>query len=280
MMMINGDWSSRVDALDRGLQYGDGLFETVLLLDHGPVLWPAHLQRLLAGARQLGIPLDAQKLENEVTEFLSGCVRNHPDDTHGILKVIVTRGSGGRGYRPPGSPEISRILQWHRMPDGVLAQRRDGIAVTACRQPVSINPVLAGLKHLNRLDQVLASRELRPPFEEGLMCDPDGLLVEGTRSNVFLIQDGVLRTPSVERCGVAGIIRATLLEGAPNVGLDTAVVSAGPRMLLQADELFVCNSVAGILPVRELVLGESTRSYAPGPLTRGLQHWLEEYQRS
>lgn len=280
MMMINGDTDTRINVLDRGLQYGDGLFETVLLHDHSPVLWPAHLQRLLAGARRLGIPVDGQQLEEEVGRFLSAHSAQYSDIPDGILKVIVTRGSGGRGYRPPDSPETSRILQWHPLPPDLTGQQRDGIAVTGCCQPVSINPALAGLKHLNRLDQVMASRELQPPFEEGLMCDPDGLLVEGTRSNVFLVQNGVLQTPSVERSGVAGIIRAALLEMAANAGVDTAVITAEARILLDADEVFVCNSIAGILPVRQLVLAGETRLFAPGATTRTLQHWLEEHQKS
>lgn len=276
MMLVNGAADTRIEAADRGLQYGDGLFETMLVLGGQPRHWPRHLSRLTTDARRLGIQVDQQRVEEEVFHFLAAQPATAPGSVDGILKVIITRGCGGRGYRAPESSSPSRILQWHPLPPGLERQRRDGIAVTGCRHPVSINPVLAGIKHLNRLDQVMASGELEPPWEEGLMCDTDGRLVEGTRSNVFLVQGGCLRTPALARCGVAGILRGEVLRLARERALPAEVIDTGPESLLEADEIFVCNSVAGILPVRRLAVLQQGRELSPGPVTRALQQWLEE----
>lgn len=278
MMLINGEADSRIEAADRGLQYGDGLFETVLVLGGRPCLWPQHLSRLTTDAGRLGIPVDRELLDGETGRFLAAQPATPAGTLDGVLKVIITRGCGGRGYRAPQPSSPSRILQWHPLPPDLERQGREGIAVTGCRHPLSINPVLAGIKHLNRLDQVMASAELEPPWEEGLMCDTDGRLVEGTRSNIFLVQDGCLRTPTLTRCGVAGILRGEVLRLAADHDLSAEVIDTGPESLLAADEIFVCNSVAGILPVRRLAVLQQCRELSPGPVTRALQQWLEEGQ--
>lgn len=278
MMLINGDPDTRIAAADRGLQYGDGLFETILVLGGQPWLWPQHLARLTIDADRLGIPVDPQLMQEEAFGLLDSLPDSPSGTSDGILKLILTRGCGGRGYRAPRPPTPSRVLQWHPLPPGLDRQRRDGIAVRGCRHPVSINPVLAGIKHLNRLDQVMASSELEPPWDEGVMCDTDGRLVEGTRSNVFLVKDGCLRTPALTRCGVSGILRAELLRLASDRNLPVDEIDTGLRSLLEADEIFVCNSVAGILPVRRIVVLQQDRELSPGPVTRKLQRWLEEEQ--
>ncbi|MEX1197189.1 MAG: aminodeoxychorismate lyase [Pseudohongiellaceae bacterium] len=278
MMLINGEPDTRMDAADRGLQYGDGLFETVLVLGGQPRFWPQHLSRLTTDAGRLGIPVDPQKMEEETRRLLDSLPDTSPDAGNGILKMILTRGCGGRGYRAPRPSSPSRILQWHPLPPDLDRQRRDGIAVTECRHPVSINPVLAGIKHLNRLDQVMAASELEPPWDEGVMCDAEGRLVEGTRSNLFLVKDGCLRTPAVIRCGVAGILRAEVLRLAHDRNLPAELIDTRLDGLLEADEIFACNSVAGIMPVCRLAVLQQYRDLSPGPVTRALQQWLEEEQ--
>lgn len=278
MMLINGEPGSRIEAADRGLQYGDGLFETVLVLGGRPRYWSLHLDRLTTDAARLGIPADPLLMEEEACRLLDSLPGRPPEARDGILKMILTRGCGGRGYRAPQPSSPARILQWHPLPLDLERQRVEGVAVTVCRHPLSINPVLAGIKHLNRLDQVMASSELEPPWEEGVMCDTEGRLVEGTRSNVFLVEDGCLRTPTLARCGVAGILRGEVLRLARDRGLPAQVSDMPLQSLLQAQEVFVCNSVAGILPVRRIAAQQQCRELSPGPLTRSLQGWLEEEQ--
>lgn len=276
---VDGQDSETVALSDRGLQYGDGLFETILVRGGRPLLMEAHEQRLLRSAGILGIPLQVAALRQRVRDFLRAAPWS-PDVDNGILKVLVTRGSGGRGYRPPADPAPRLILQWHALPPGIRRQREEGMAIRLCRHPVSINPVLAGLKHLNRLDQVLASRELTPPFEEGIMCDPDGRIVEGTRSNLFLVRDGVLQTPSLKRCGVSGIMKCEVVRQAELSGIPVQEVEVEPDDLAQAREVFITNSIIGIVPVIRAALAERDLQFPPGEYTRHLQGRLREIDAS
>lgn len=276
---VDGQESETVALSDRGLQYGDGLFETILVRGGHPRLMEAHEQRLLRSAAILGISLESAPLRCRIRDFLHTEAGSRPVGD-GIVKVLVTRGSGGRGYRPPADPSPRLILQWHALPSGIQKQREEGIAVQLCRHPVSINPALAGLKHLNRLDQVLASRELTPPFEEGIMCDPDGHIVEGTRSNLFLVRDGVLQTPSLQRCGVGGIMKAEVVRQASLSAIPVQEIEAEPAALAQAREIFITNSIIGIVPVIRVALSEQNLRYAPGEYTRHLQTRLEEIAAS
>ncbi|MGM0632303.1 MAG: aminodeoxychorismate lyase [Pseudomonadota bacterium] len=280
MIQFNGQWVDHIDVTDRGLQYGDGLFETIRVGKGRPTCWRKHLDRLENDAARLGIPLDRSLIEQESFHFLDKIIPSISNDGEGIMKLIVTRGSGGRGYRPPDSPRPSRIIQWHPLPPGLAQQQRDGMAVMQCAHPVSVNPALAGIKHLNRLDQVMASRELRAPYEEGFMLDPQGMLVEGTRSNVFMVQAGRLWTPALECCGVAGVLRSILLDRAPGEGLEVLSTRRQVTTLMEADEVFVCNSVAGILPVTEAQIEGTTIRFPAGSLTRHLQSRLPEWMDS
>lgn len=235
--MLNGDTPLPLD--DRGVAYGDGLFETVLVRDGQPYLWDYHMARLLAGCQRLGIPTPAR----HELDPLPG--RAGPG-LH-VFKLILTRGSGGRGYLPPASPE-SR-LRWQYLPFTANEQRwRKGVRVRHCALRLSIQPMLAGLKHLNRLENVLARREWSDPqTAEGLLCDHEGHLVEATCMNVFWRRRGVLETPCLERCGVAGTLRQALLEQLPMFEVDV-----GPGHLDEVEALWLGNSVQGIWPVTRL----------------------------
>ncbi|HNI24168.1 MAG TPA: aminotransferase class IV [Plasticicumulans sp.] len=152
------------------------------------------------------------------------------------------------------------------------------VAVRWCAHPLSENPRLAGLKHLNRLDQVLARAEWDDPdLQEGLMCLPDGTPVEATAANLFLVRDGRLHTPRLDRAGIAGIVRGVLIGRARQLGLEVLEARVDRDELLAADELFLCNSVYGLRPVR--ALGER-RWPAPGPLTQYLAEDFETLRRA
>ncbi len=261
-MLIDGKDSDLIAADDRGLLYGDGLFETLAVHNGEPRLWPQHMARLTQGCARLGItPPAADLLHDEARSLCAGSGR-------AVLKIIVTRGSGGRGYRPPSPALPRRILSLHPWPDYPEHWSRQGINVRLCDTPLGASPRLAGLKHLNRLEQVLARAEWDDPeIAEGLMLDTAGGLVEGTMSNLFLVRDGRLRTPALERCGVAGVMRARVLELAAQGGIACEVSELGLADLQAADEVFVCNSVIGIWPVRRV----QNMEFTPGPVTRFLQ---------
>lgn len=260
--LINGEHKDDVAGTDRGLYYGDGLFETLAVVDSEPQRWDAHLQRLKRGMQRLGFPaIDMQRLAQEAAQLCVGVER-------GVLKLVLTRGSGGRGYRPPSMPVPTRILQLYSWPAYPPHWAEHGVRARVCTTRLAIQPTLAGLKHLNRLEQVLARREWDDPdIAEGLMLDTQDQIISGTLSNVFFVRHGVLHTPDLSGCGVAGVTRATILDIARRRGWPTKIGAFRMHDLLQAQEIFFCNSVIGIWPVTSLegyalAQGEITASIA------------------
>jgi len=264
-MLINGQLRDTIPVGDRGLQYGDGLFETLAVVAGRPCLWERHLARLAAGCRRLGItPLNRGRLAAEAQVLTAG-------QAHGVLKILVTRGSGGRGYRPPQGAEPTRVLSFHPMPDYPTDWWRSGVRVRLCQTRLGTNPGLAGIKHLNRLEQVLARAEWdAPEIAEGLMRDVDGRWVEGTRTNLFLVREDGLLTPALGRCGIAGVMRGLVLERARDRGLRTLEADVGAADLAGARGLFLTNSLIGIWPVRKL----EGRRYDPDAFAPALRSAL------
>lgn len=244
------------------MAYGDGLFETIAYDQGRFLLWERHMQRLYAGCERLLLPVpDRQTLSSEAE-------RLRADRPRGVLKILLTRGSGGRGYRPPEPPQTRRILSRHEPPAYTQAQQETGVRIRDCRTPASIQPRLAGLKHANRLDQVLARAEWRDEtIAEGIMYDPDGCIVGGVMSNLFLVRDGRLLTPELNRAGVVGCMRAEVLAAAAAMDLDMEITDIRRADLEAADERFLTNSLFGVWPIREW----EGRTQTIGPLTRRLQ---------
>ena len=187
----------------------------------------------------------------------------------GIVKLIVTRGSGGRGYGPPAAPQPRRLLAWHPLPPHPQAHYRGGVSVWLTATRIGRSPALAGLKHLGRLEQVLASSE-QPPAGcvEGLMREPEGALIEGIRSNLFLVRSGRIETPRLDQSGVAGVMRQLVLAEAAELGLGARECRIDVETLVSADEVFLSNSVFGLWPVT--ALAEPAARWAVGPITRRL----------
>jgi 4-amino-4-deoxychorismate lyase len=267
LVIINGQAADGVSSLDRGLLYGDGVFETIAVENGRPRFWLRHLARLAVGCERLGIPQpQGERLLEESLAVISAVDR-------GVLKIIVTRGCAGRGYRPANDAIPTRIIQLHPWPVYPETCRGSGVRVRLCRQRLGHNPALAGIKHLNRLEQVLARAEWTDPgILEGLLLDGDEHLVEGTMSNLFLIRDRVLMTPDLVRCGVAGILRTVIMELAPEVPMPLQVRALGLEDLREADEVFLTNSLIGIWPV----IAAEDRPYHRGALTCRLQELLKD----
>ncbi|HEV2111654.1 MAG TPA: aminodeoxychorismate lyase [Gammaproteobacteria bacterium] len=265
---IDGVPVATLPADDRGLQYGDGLFETFAVKDGRICLLDLHLQRLAEGCGRLGLGMPPQDaLRAELQAMAEGAVR-------AVLKLILTRGSGGRGYRPPAGAVTRRVLSRHPWPDYPEARAQDGVSLKVCDTRLAVQPRLAGMKHLNRLEQVLARAEWNDAdgYQEGLMLDTEGRVIEGTMSNVFASPgEGVLLTPDLSRCGVAGVMRRHILEQAAKSGVTTREVQFTLDELLRAREIFLCNSVMGVWPVVRL----AGKAFPTGPMTRRTQGWAE-----
>ncbi len=245
----NGQAIDTVDIRDRAVQYGDGLFETIAIRDGRPRFWPLHIERLQLGCHRLGIsaPDDAE-LAADLDTALGQCAI---DTTHCAAKVVVSAGPGQRGYRRSGAAEASvwvGIFDSRKIPASAY---KDGIDVRLCHLRLAEQPQLAGLKTLNRLEQVMASAEWdnRDIFE-GLMLDSADRLICGTMSNVFIVTAKTLKTPAITRCGVAGIMRRHLLAISAVAGIHCEVADISVDESWAADEMFLVNSQFGVLPVR------------------------------
>lgn len=239
---------------DRGLAYGDGLFETMRAHRGTVHWWDAHWQRLERGARALHLALPPQdRVRSEAQSLLEG--------SEGVLKLIVTRGSGGRGYAPPPHAEPHWTLAVHPLPAPTAA-----LHLRWCDTRLSLQPLLAGLKHCNRLEQVLARAEWNDAsIHEGLLRSAEGDVVGATSANLFVLHEGHWTTPAIDRCGIAGVCRAWAMAtlAASETRLAVTDVEA-------ADAVFLCNAVRGILPVARL----GARSWQSHPQVADLQRRL------
>ena len=265
---INGQPNNRLPVNDRGLAYGDGVFETLRIVSGQPFLARLHWQRLQQSCERLAIPLDIELVIDEVSRFLQQC-----QAPNAILKLIVTRGSGGRGYNPEDCQNPTRCLSLHPLPQRKTNPAICGARVTPCQLQLG-RSALAGIKHLNRLEQVLARSEWQGAnWDEGVVCDFDGYLIEGTMSNLFMVtRDGRLLTPDLSRCGVAGVCRAFILEQADSLGLITKTGFYPATLLDSAEitEVFLCNSVNAVWPVIEY----AEQLWPIGPVTIRIRDYL------
>ena len=261
--MVNGVLAQQLDVRDRGLQYGDGLFETILVENDQCLLWDSHLQRLEKGCLALGIvPPSEGLLKQEARQLLDAC---KPGPA--ILKIIVTRGAGGRGYRVQSINMPTRLLSLAPLPqypDNILEQ---GIRARFCDLRLSRQPRLAGIKHLNRLEQVMARQEWGDEFEEGILLDDRGQVVEGVMSNIFILSQGRLVTPALDDCGVAGVVREQVLQQHKALGIPVVIAKVTPEDLLGAEAVFFSNSVIGIWQLRTL----DAHLWNPHPLVHKLR---------
>ena len=259
MILINGEFKAHIEVSDRGFQYGDGLFETIAVAKGQPIFFNQHLKRLSKGCSRLHIPFPGSELLT--TEAKKLCAHTEA----AVLKIILTRGTGGRGYRQPDEIKTTRVLSLHPFPDYPDNYKEQGIVARFCDTPLGLNPRLAGIKHLNRLEQIMARSEWNnPAIQEGIMLDINGHVIEGTMTNLFYLKNKQLYTSSIEASGVAGIMRGLIISVAAKLGLTTIEHNFTQDELLSANEVFVCNSIIGIWPVKQIgkvhfTVGEETQ---------------------
>ena len=266
MILVNGHSAGTVDALDRGLAYGDGVFRTLRTQGGQPLWWRDHYAKLATdcAALMLACP-DEAVLHAEICQAAEA--------GEGVVKVILTRGVGARGYAPPHGQSITRIVVSAPLPVYAQAGAPEAIAVRWCALRLARQPRLAGIKHLNRLENVLARAEWDDPaIFEGLLCDDLGAVIGGVMSNLLIMKNGELFTPDLGECGVAGVARTRLLRAAPRLGIPTHIGRLLPDAILAADEIMVCNSVIGVRRVARL--GDAT--WAPAGWTTILNNALYE----
>ncbi len=265
LVLVNGKPSASVSALDRGLAFGDGVFRTLLVRGGRPLNWDRHFRRLAHDCQALELPVPQEALLR--TEIARVAVAS------AIVKITVTRGVSGRGYSMPAETVPTRVVAAFAPPDYPPELAQGGIRVRRCTLVLADQPRLAGVKTLNRLENVMARAEwFDAGIREGLLGDRRGGLIEATMSNVFLIFGSALATPDLSRCGVAGAQRDRVRDLAAAAGLACETRDIAFDELRDADEVFVANSLIGLWPVVAL----DDRTWGVGPVTRRLQALIED----
>ncbi|PWK49274.1 aminodeoxychorismate lyase [Pleionea mediterranea] len=227
---------------DRGLLYGDGFFTTVRIANHQPVFWPLHQQRLVNSAKRLGFSdFDVTLLDSKLDDL----------PVQGILKIIVTRGEGKRGYAIPATSLYKCIIQVTDLPDNrnILTT---ALNLNISNVPASKNQLLAGIKHLNRLDNVLArTAALNAGFDDGLMmCD--GNVISATQANVFFVTDGKVETPRLTSAGVEGVMKKQVIDWLSEKAIVVNETDISEQCLGKYDEVFITNCVMGVSSVNRV----------------------------
>jgi 4-amino-4-deoxychorismate lyase len=245
MHLINGQAGDSVAITDRGLLYGQSVFETIAVSNGKPHLLKQHMQRLQLGCETLAIPFDLSVLQSEIDQVCQ-LIRQE----RAVLRVTVTMGSGGRGYANPEQASATRLISVHDYPDLPLQHWQTGILLGTAEIRLAAQPALAGIKHGNRLEQVIARSQWQADWHEALLLDHQERVIEGTQSNLFVVKDEVIYTPDLSQCGVAGVMRNHILALADSNGVASQIVSLSEADLIAADEVFMSNSLVGIWPVQ------------------------------
>lgn len=271
LSVVNGELSSELSIKDRGLAYGDGLFET-MRLEYGKIAFlPYHLARLARGLKALALNTNIDVIAQQITHFQA--LATQQSFHSAIVKLIVTRGEGGRGYAPDIHAKPNVILQLLPAP-AMTDYPHSRLILAQSRIALADQQWLAGLKHLNRLEYILAAAEVEQRLSDStaLLCDQHGQVIESLHHNIFCVQGRHIYTPALHTCGVAGVLRQWLLdELAPSLQIPCLVLPLTLEQLAAADEVFVGNSVRGFIAVDSIVTPTHTYSWAVGPIGDQLQ---------
>ena len=266
-MLINGAPGSTINAEDRGLAYGDGVFRTLRMQAGRPVCWERQYAKLQRDCAALKISCPSALVLSSELQQLGN---TQPE---GVAKIIITRGVSARGYAPSAQSEATRILSITPSVAYPADYAKTGVRMHVCKVRLGHQLLLAGIKHLNRLENVLAASEWHDQdVPEGLLSDISGNIISGTRSNLFMLRGNILYTPNLSRCGVAGVQRDRVMDWSKQHGVTCKIADFHMEELVLADEIFLVNSVFGLWPVREIADYRRTQH----PTAWKIQEWLND----
>lgn len=268
---VNGSPSNQVSTHDRGLLYGDGVFRTMRVSAGRVLCWQLHYKKLHHDCAALGIVCPESTL---LAQELQSLLQQYPD---GVAKIIITRGlQSERGYRPSSASLPTRIISISPPPQFSDKFGVEGIKIRVCQTRLAHQPRLAGLKHLNRLENIMAAAEWDDAqIAEGVMLDLAGNVIEGMRSNIFAVRAGQIHTPDLTHCGVAGVQRDRVIDWAAKNNVPCKIELFSLTELIAADEIFLINSVVGLWPVREFVdQNGQNETWSQFPMSKQIQKWL------
>lgn len=241
---VNGKTESHISVNDRGLMYGQSVFETIAINQQQALLLEPHLERLEKGCNTLAIKPDWARIKSEIDTAIK-----HVNDK-AVLRISVTMGEGGRGYKNPSSGAATRIISLHDYPSYPAWFYQDGIELGVADIRLADQPQLAGIKHSNRLEQIIARSQWQDNWQEALLLDHHDNVIEATQSNLFIVKDGLIKTPDLSSAGVAGVMREFILLTAQEVGVNCQIVPLSIADIEMAEEVFVSNSIIGLWPIK------------------------------
>ncbi len=268
--LINGSFERAISVFDRGFAYGDGVFRTMQMHNGFPVNWPLHYQKLVADCAAIGIVCpSAELLMSDFQKLFE--MDAIPEDKAEAAKIIITRGEGERGYAPPAVTVPTRVVIKSAMPHYSELNYQQGVQLHVCETRLATQTKLAGIKHLNRLENVLARMEWREDsIFDGLLLDQQDNVIECTTSNIFARFCDQLITPDLSQCGVAGVTRQRILGLNHVLGLNVLVQPLSLDQLLQADEVIICNSLYGAFQVNII----NNKGWSPQKLASTIRNAL------
>ena len=248
--LINGSFNQAISPFDRGFAYGDGVFRTIKMQGGLPEHWPQHYQKLVADCAAINIVCpSAELLMSDIAQLFADDAKT--ENQAAVAKIIITRGEGNRGYTPPAITAPTRVVSKSAMPEYPEARFTQGVTLTVCETRLATQTKLAGVKTLNRLENVLARMEWNAPdIAEGILLDLQGNVIECTAANIFARFGDTLITPSLHQCGIAGITRQRIIELAGTLTLKTSIETFDLEKLLAADEVIICSSLYGAFQVK------------------------------
>ncbi|WP_144207138.1 aminodeoxychorismate lyase [Shewanella donghaensis] len=246
-IFVNGLPQHHVNSSDRGLAYGDGAFAT-MRVSHSQVLFIyAHIERLKQACLRLGFTLQHQseltlQLEEHAKTLKNGCI-----------KLLVSRGVGGRGYTAPSSVEQTEVISLHQIPAIYQQWQQHGISLSVSDVTLARQPLLAGMKHLNRLEQVLIKQhDLPTTFDDWLVLDTEGFVVESSMANVFIVENDSVITPSLSYSGVSGVMREQVMGALLDSHINVFAEPISLKRLYETKHVFITNSLLGIVDINKV----------------------------
>ncbi len=272
--LVNGNFDQAISPFDRGFSYGDGIFRTLKIVNGLPQHWPQHYQKLVADCAVIGIVCPSADLL--MSDFLQlfaidATLNEAATDKVAVAKIIITRGESKRGYAPPAITTPMRVILKSAMRQYADVNYTEGVRLHVCETKLAAQPKLAGIKHLNRLENVMARMEWQDETHfDGLMLDQQDNVVECTMSNIFARFNDTLVTPDLSQCGVAGITRQAIIGLSDSLNLKIEITQLSLQRLIEADEVIICNSLYGAFQVRNIL----NTSWSPQTLAKKIRNLL------
>ncbi|WP_423896028.1 aminodeoxychorismate lyase [Candidatus Pelagadaptatus aseana] len=272
-LLVNGIPTDTIAVDDRGLAFGDGVFETIRVQAGIMPLWQFHKDRLQHGLNRLGIDVPRDCLSDSLNQLQHYLTHSEPEARHGVTKLMVTRGSSTSGYQYSADIKANVVVRF--TPGRVHPPGSEHLI--RCETPMYENPRLGGIKHLNRLENVLARQEAKAAgYRDGLLCDSNGHVIETTNSNLFFIdQHQRLVTPELSDCGVAGVLRRLIIEElAPALQLKVTVQTVAATDLAEFKAAFKCNALTGVVEIASI----AAQGFVSGnPLIKTIKQAVDDY---